>query len=103
EVEEAQLARARQHLNFDEWLNKTLALVPDSERQNYAQLGHDLFVQQICQTKLQLALNVGIRQENSRLASDFLVSELEEALGEDGAQVKAQILRELDVPGESEG
>ena len=103
EVEEAQLARARQHLNFDEWLNKTLALVPDSERQNYAQLGQDLFVQQICQTKLQLALNVGIRQENSRLASDFLVSELEEALGEDGAQVKAQILRELDVPGESEG
>ena len=103
EVEEAQLARARHYLNFDEWLNKTLALVPDSERQNYTQLGQDLFAQQICQKKLQLALNAGIRQENSRLASDFLVSELEEALGEDGAQVKAQILRDLDVPGESEG
>lgn len=102
EVEEAQISRARQNMNFDEWLNKTLALVPDSKRQSYIQLGQDLFVQQICQTKLQLALNAGVRQENSRLGRDFLVSELEKALEESGAKVKDQILRELDVQGEAE-
>ena len=46
-------------------------------------------------TKLAYRNNVPILGTLCRLASDFLVSELEEALGEDGAQVKAQILRDL--------
>jgi hypothetical protein len=47
--------------------------------------------------KLQLAIGVGIQQENSRVPKDFLVAELDKALGKEEVAVKGEILQELDI------
>ena len=65
-VEEAQLATVREALQFDDWIEKILSQVPHKEHANYALRAHDLFVQQVCHLKLQLAIQQGIRQENSQ-------------------------------------
>jgi len=74
-----------------------LVHLPESEREDYLARGQDIFVQQVCLIKLQLAIGVGIQQENSRVPKDFLVAELDEALGKEEVAVKGEILQELNI------
>ena len=99
EVDETQLASLRNNLEFEEWLVTTLGTIPDSDRPDYDCRARDLLVQQICQTKLHLALQTGIRQENCHLSKSMLVQELEWAVIDDAKTIKEKILRELDVEG----
>ena len=65
EITQAQLSQIQEAFNFDQWLRKSLKHLPEIERQDYLGRGQDIFVQQICLLKLQLAINVGITQELS--------------------------------------
>ena len=96
-VEEAQLATVREALQFDHWVEEILSQVPHKEHANYALRAHDLFVQQVCHLKLQLAIQQGIRQENSQLDSKMLWQELEEAVVREDRSIKDQVLAELDI------
>jgi len=97
EIGQAQLSHICHVLDFDRWLHASLEHLPPGEREDYLDRGHEVFVQQICQSKLQLGIGVGLRQENSRMAKDVLVAELNETLQNEGAEVKEEVLRELDV------
>ena len=97
EITQAQLSQIQEAFNFDQWLRKSLKHLPEIERQDYLGRGQDIFVQQICLLKLQLAINVGITQENGRASKDFLVKELDEALEKEESALKGEVLQELDV------
>lgn len=96
-IEEAQLAMAKKSLQFDHWVEETLSHVPREDHSDYALRAQDLFVQQICYLKLQLAIQEGIRQENSKLDSKILWQELDEAVVREDRSIKAQVLAELDI------
>jgi hypothetical protein len=97
-IEEAQLAGAKKSLQFDRWVEETLSDVPNDEHSDYALRAQDIFVQQVCHLKLQLAIQQGIRQENSKLDSQFLWKELDEAIVREESSIKDQVLTELDIP-----
>jgi hypothetical protein len=97
EMSQAQIAHIRERFGFDQWLPTFLVHLPESEREDYLARGQDIFVQQVCLIKLQLAIGVGIQQENSRVPKDFLVAELDKALGKEEVAVKGEILQELDI------
>jgi len=96
-IEEAQLATAKKLLQFDHWVEEILSDLPDKEHSNYALRAQDLFVQQVCHLKLQLAIQEGVRQENSTLDSRFLCKELDEAIVREESSIKDQVLTELDI------
>lgn len=96
EVEERQLHRAGELLQFESWVKTILARVPDAERAAYETRARDLFVQGVCALKLDLALE-GLRQENTTLAGDRLIGELDRAISERTERLKADILAELDL------
>ena len=97
EIGQAQLSNIRKLLDFDHWLHDSLRHIPEIDQEDYFDRGHDIFVQQVCQNKLQLAIAVGLRQENSRMPKDFLATELTEALRIAGSIVKDEVLQELDI------
>ena len=97
ELDEDQLARARQTIGFEGWLKKVLAGIPVDERADYESRAHDLLVQGLCALKLDLALAAGIPQQNGRLAGDTLVGELDRTVSEQRAGLQLQILTELDL------
>ena len=96
-VEEDQLAKVRKTMKFDHWIEEILAPVPREEYADYALRARDLFVQQVCHLKLQLAIQQGIRQENSQLDSKMLWQELEEAVVREDPWIRDQVLAELDI------
>ena len=96
-VEESQLARAKEALGYDHWLEEILSQVSKEEYSDYALRAQDLFVQQVCYFKLQLAIQQGIHQENTTLDSKMLWEELEENVVQAGSSIKDQVLAELDI------
>ncbi len=97
ELEENQLARARQMIGFEGWLKKVLDGLPQGERDDYQSRAHDLLVQGLCALKLDLAIEVGIRQENGCIAGDALVKELDQTVFDQRGRLRSQILTELDL------
>ena len=97
EITQNQLSQIRKAFNFDQWLRISLEHLPVTEQKSYLERGQDIFVQQVCLLKLQLAINVGITQENSRASKDFLVPELDEALEKEESALKGEVLQELDI------
>ncbi|MFQ5930982.1 MAG: hypothetical protein ACE5MM_01100 [Nitrospiraceae bacterium] len=99
EIEEGQLAKARQVVGFEDWLKGELDVVPEAERDQYDGRARDLFVQGMCALKLDLALEAGLRQETRNLTLEMFVSELNHALPRQADRLKSQILAELDLGG----
>ncbi len=97
EMEEEQLARARQVIGFEDWLKEELRVVPQAERDQYDGRARDLFVQGMCALKLDLALEAGLRQETRNLTLEMFVSELNHVLPRQADRLKSQILAELDL------
>jgi hypothetical protein len=99
EVEESQLALARQAVGLDAWLTAVLAKVPQPEQGEYERRARDLFVQGTCALKLDLALEAGIPQENSCLTGERLVRELNRAVSERADRIRSYVSTELDLEG----
>jgi hypothetical protein len=98
-LRDAELARARDAIGFEAWLESLLAAVPDSNRESYEARAGDLMTQFLCELKLQLALDAGLSQENQRLDAEAWSTELAGAAAAAAERIKSQILTELDLPG----
>lgn len=99
EVEERQVARARDTAGFESWLKRLLSTLLDGERADFESRARDLFVQHLCALKLDLAIEAGLRQENSRVTAESFVRELDAAVPARKDRLFAAILTELDVAG----
>src|SRR5688572_6916600 len=97
ELDERQLANARQVSGFEVWLQEVVAVVPAADRAGYEGRAGDLFVQGVCALKLDLAIGAGIRQENQSIQADALVSELDGVILEQTERLKSQVLADLDL------
>jgi hypothetical protein len=97
EVEDAQVARARDAVGFEAWLARLLSTLLDAERSDYESRARDLFVQHLCALKLDLAIAAGLQQEHSRVAGEAFGRELDAALPAHRDRLLAQILAELDL------
>ncbi len=97
EMTKTQLAHIRERFEFDQWLQGSIVHLPESERVDFLERGPDIFVQQVCLIKLHLAIEAGIKQENTRMPKDALVAELDEVLEKKELSVKQEILQELDI------
>jgi hypothetical protein len=102
EMENAQIARARQAIGFDPWLQAALSDVAEAERSDYESRARDLFAQALCSLKLDLAIEAGLPQENRTIPTGALVDEVDRAVPPQANRIKAQILAELDIPNKAE-
>ncbi len=93
----SQLQDLENALNFPEWLEEIVSPLPQADRQDYYDRGHDLFVQLICFHKLQALIDKGIRQENFLVAGHELTAETDEAVKQAALDIKGQIVTELDI------
>jgi len=99
EMAGTQADRLNRFLQIEAWLQNVLIHLPQPEYAEYFQRGRDLFLQYLCRTKLQLAIEQGLRRETSLLSRDVLTAELERTIQESGHALKDYVLAELDVPG----
>ena len=63
----------------------------------YEQRARDLFTQQACRVKLDLAIASGIKQENQTVAAETLLEALDRAVVEKADAIRQAILTELDL------
>lgn len=99
EIDERQVARANDAVGFDAWLKRILATLLDAERSDHESRARDLFVQHLCALKLDVAIEAGLQQENSRIAAEAFVPELDTAVSKQQEHLMAKILAELDLAG----
>ncbi|TAJ22530.1 MAG: hypothetical protein EPO64_13570 [Nitrospirae bacterium] len=98
EMEEGQLACARQAIGFEPWLKAALAGVSEAERGDYESRAQDFFAQGLCSLKLDLAIEAGVAQKNQTIGADVWIGEVDRAFLSQADRIKAQILAELDLP-----
>ena len=98
EIEQPHASRCKRILRLEAWLGSILRHLPQEDYDEYFQRGQDLFLQYLCQEKLQLAIEGGLRQETTLLSHDVLSQELEDAIRQNGHALKATLLAELDIP-----
>lgn len=96
-LEQGQFTRLKKKLGFTEWLQSWLSHVPAEEHVEFMQRGHDVLAQCICQTKLSLAIQEKLAQENCELDAHYLTAELDTAVEREEEQLKTQVLNELDI------
>lgn len=97
ELDEAQVARAKHILDFERWIQTVLTPVAEDERPDYASRAQELLVQGLCAFKLDLAIDAGIQQENSRIAAEAFAETLDQAVRQQSDRVRTYILSELDL------
>ena len=98
EIAQPHAFRCKQILQLETWLRNILRHLPQEDYDEYFQRGQDLFLQCLCQEKLQLAIEGGLRQETTLLSHDVLSRELEDAIRQNGHALKETLFAELDVP-----
>ncbi len=98
EMAQSDVSRFKHLLQFESWLRNSLRHLPPEDHDEYVQRGQDLLLQYLCQAKLQLALDEGLRQETTLLSHDELSEELQQALRQDGDALKENLFAELDIP-----
>lgn len=102
EMAQRDVSRFQHILQFESWLRSILRHLPQGDYDEYFQRGQDLFLQCLCQEKLQLAIEGGLRQETTLLPHDVLSRELEDAIRQNGHALKETLFAELDVPSTEE-
>lgn len=98
EMAQAHASRCKRILQLETWLGNILDHLPQEDYDEYFQRGQDVFLQYLCQEKLQLAIEGGLRQETTLLSHDVLSRELEDAIRQHGQALKQNLLAELDIP-----
>ena len=92
-----QLARLSDRGQLDELVEMIRARTEPESFSDYERRARDLFTQQMCRTKLDLAIAKGISQENQTISSDALVQELDNEAQARGDAIRQAILTELDL------
>jgi hypothetical protein len=92
-----QLERLQERGLLGELLEMLRARVEPETFAEYEQRGRDLFTQQVCRAKLDLAIENGLTQENQTVGADAFQQELDQAVLAHADAVRQAIFAELDV------
>ena len=96
------LDRARERIGYLSWLDALLPSGNQEEREELTRRADELFVQSLCTSALNLALQAGIEQVNQQIDAATFVDELHQLLDEQPEQVTDRIRLELDLGETSE-
>lgn len=97
ELAQAQLDRLMERGLLGELLEMIRARVEPDTFADYEPRARDLFTQQVCRAKLDLAIAKGLTQNNQTVAADAFQQELDQAVLTGADVVRQAILAELDV------
>lgn len=97
DIESVQLASLQDKIRQTDAITTALASLPGNERADAAARIPDLAAQAIAWCKLDLRLATGLPQENQRILSDELITELNRAVATRHEYVVTYILTELDL------
>ena len=96
------LDQARERIRYTSWLAGLVQASSQEEREELTRRADDLFVQSLCTSALNLALQAGIEQVNQQIDAATFSDELHELLDEQPEQVTDRIRLELDLGETSE-
>ena len=97
ELPKPQLERLQERGQFAEIVEMIRAKVEPEMFAEYASRARDLFTQQMCRVKLDLAIAGGIGQENQTIAAEAFQEELDRAVAASADDSRQAILTELDL------
>ena len=97
ELAGAQLERLRERALLGELLEMIRARVEPEAFAEHEQRARDLFTQQVCRAKLDLAIEKGLTQENQTVGADAFRQELDQAVLAHADAIRQAIFAELDV------
>ena len=97
ELAAAQLERIRDRGQFGELIEMIRAKVEPETFAEYELRARDLFMQQVCWAKLDLAIRAGISQENQTIPAEAFQPELDELARAKADAIRQAILTELDL------
>ena len=96
------LDQARERIRYTSWLAGLVQASSQEEREELTRRADDLFVQSLCTSALNLALQAGIEQVNQLIAAATFSDQLHQLLDEQPEQVTDRIRLELDLGETSE-
>ena len=102
DVAQDHLDQARERIRYTSWLAGLVQASSQEERQELTSRADDLFVQSLCTSVLNLALQAGIEQVNQLIAAATFSDQLHQLLDEQPEQVTDRIRLELDLGETSE-
>ncbi len=97
ELTDEQLTRLRQMGQLDELIEMIRAKADPEDFTEHERHARDLFVQNVCWAKLDLAIASGITQENQTIAAPALMDELERQVLSGRGRIHESILSDLDL------
>ena len=97
ELADVQLERLRDRGQLGELVEMIRAKVEPETFADYEQRTRDLFTQQVCRTKLDLAIERGMAQENQTVGAEAYREELDRAVLAGTDAIRQAILTELDL------
>ena len=97
ELTEDQLTRLRECGQLDELIEMIRAKIEPEDFSGYERRARDLFIQQVCRTKLDLAIASGMSQDNQTIAAEALAGLLDRAVLGRRDGIRQAILTELDL------
>jgi hypothetical protein len=97
ELAQTQLEQLRERGLLSELTEMIRAKVEAETFTEYEQRARELFTQQVCRAKLDLAIAAGINQENQTIAADALKEELDRTVIANADAIRLAILTELDL------
>ena len=97
ELTGVQLERLRDRGQFGELVEMVRAKVEPDAFAEYGPRARDLFTQQVCRAKLDLAIEKGLAQENQTIGAEAFQDELDRAVLAGADAIRQAILAELDV------
>jgi len=97
ELGREQLHSLQEAGQLDELIEMIRAKVEPEDFKGYERRARDLFIQQVCWSKLDLAIASGIGQENQTISADALIELLQREVPRRTAGIHEAILTELDL------
>ena len=97
ELTEEQLKRLRECGQLEELVEMIRAKVEPEDFMGYERRASDLFIQQVCWAKLDLAIASGMSQDNQTIVADVWQEELQRQVLLRRDNIRQAILTELDL------
>ena len=91
------LDQARERIGYLSWLDALLPSGNQEEREELTRRADELFVQSLCTSALNLALQTGIEQVNQQIDAATFADELHQLLDNQPEQITDRIRLELDL------
>jgi len=96
-ITQSQIDMLSTEVDFSRWLAQALIDLSDEDRLSHQERAHELFIQAVCWSKLDLVLQSGITQENQCLADDTWIAEVRDTVIRRTNFITSYIASELDL------